>query len=88
MKKAKSMDKELDYETYKLNVREWVVGIGIIVGITGILSYAFYKSIVAFGIFMCPFKKYLEIYKQYRWDKCGGIFNLQECKNLIFFQII
>lgn len=77
MKKAKSMDKELDYETYKLNVREWVVGIGIIVGITGILSYAFYKSIVAFGIFMCPFKKYLEIYKDVLKEKRKQVLTVQ-----------
>jgi tight adherence protein B len=72
-KQGKPEDTVVDYENYSLSLQEWVLALGAGVALAGVTAHAFYRSWLAFLIFLIPagfcpgyFQKY---WKQKRMQK-------------------
>lgn len=60
-----STEQEIDYDNYKLNIKEFIFCIVGIVVIAGIFSNVFYKSYVAFVLMVLPVYFYLKLVKRF-----------------------
>lgn len=62
-------ESQIDYRVYKLTVRELIKYSLIISCIACLFAYVFYKSIVAFVIFILPFYLYMRLISNYLKEK-------------------
>lgn len=59
----------MDYEIYRLSVKEWITGILIYTAAIGTVAYFFYKSIIVFFILLPGFAVFIRCYRKYLKDK-------------------
>lgn len=77
MRRRYNTEEKIDYKKYKMNYREYLKYTFIISGVAGIFSYIFYKSVVAYIIFMTPFYFYFKGIKRYLAEKRTQEFTMQ-----------
>lgn len=57
-------EKEINYNSYKMNIKEYLISAMFIICLAGVYSYIFYKSIIAFFIMIIPSYFYLKFIKK------------------------
>lgn len=70
-------DKEINYNSYNLNKKEYLMSGTLIVSAAGLYSYVFYKSIIAFLIMIIPSYFYIKFIKNVLIKKRLKDLNLQ-----------
>lgn len=57
-------EKEINYNSYNMNIKEYLISEILIICVAGVYSYIFYKSIIAFFIMIVPSYFYLRLIKR------------------------
>lgn len=65
MRRRKSTDRQINYRFYKLSVKEIIKFFVGICFIAGIFAYVFYKSVIAFIVFLLPVYGYMKLISNY-----------------------
>lgn len=57
-------EKEINYNSYKMNIKEYLISEMLIMCLAGVYSYIFYKSIIAFFIMIIPSYLYFKLIRK------------------------
>lgn len=58
------MENEIDYNIYKMSVKEYALSISIIISIAGMFSYIFYDNLLISLVFIMPIYLYLKLIRK------------------------